>query len=55
MYEITTCGITPDDDIKANLAKEAPVLPERYDVVLHACGKAHVVPKQKLRNKLFMM
>jgi len=44
-YEVTTCGITPDDMIKANLAKEVPVLPEAYDVVLHACGKAHVVPK----------
>jgi nucleoside-diphosphate-sugar epimerase len=44
-YEVTTCGITPDDMIKANLAKEVPTLPERYDVVLHACGKAHVVPK----------
>ena len=53
MYEITTCGITPDDDIKANLAKEAPVLPERYDVVLHACGKAHVVPKTEAEKQAF--
>ena len=53
VYEITTCGITPDDDIKANLAKEAPVLPERYDVVLHACGKAHVVPKTEAEKQAF--
>ena len=52
-YEVTTCGITPDDMIKANLAKEVPALPERYDVVLHACGKAHVVPKTEEEKKAF--
>lgn len=52
-YEVTTCGITPDDMIKANLAKELPVLSERYDVVLHACGKAHVVPKTEEEKQAF--
>ena len=41
-YDVTTCGITPDDMIKVNLAKEVPALNEHYDVVLHACGKAHM-------------
>lgn len=53
MYDVTTCGITADDMIKANLAKEVPVLTERYDVVLHACGKAHVVPKTKEEEQAF--
>lgn len=52
-YEVATCGITPDDMIKANLAKEVPELSERYDVVLHACGKAHVVPKTEAEKKAF--
>lgn len=52
-YEVTTCGITPDDMIKANLAKEVPCLPEKYDVVLHACGKAHVVPKTEAEKQAF--
>ena len=52
-YEVTTCGITEADDIKANLAKEIPVLPTRYDVVLHACGKAHVVPKTEEEKQQF--
>lgn len=52
-YEVTTCGITPDDMLKANLAKEVPELPERYDVVLHACGKAHVVPKTETEKQSF--
>ena len=51
--EVTTCGITPDDMVKANLAKEAPELPEKYDVVLHACGKAHVVPKTEAEKQAF--
>ena len=52
-YEVTTCGITPDDMVKANLAKEVPSLPERYDVILHACGKAHVVPKTDAEKQAF--
>ena len=52
-YQVTTCGITPDDMIKVNLANEIPVLPELYDVVLHACGKAHVVPKTEAEKQAF--
>ena len=52
-YEVTTCGITPDDILKANLAKDVPDLPERYDVVLHAAGKAHVVPKTEEEKQAF--
>lgn len=52
-YQVTTCGITPDDMIKANLAKDVPVLPEKYEVVLHACGKAHVVPKTEAEKQAF--
>lgn len=53
MYEVTTCGITPDDVIKANLAKEVPDLIDHYDVVLHACGKAHTVPKTEAEKQVF--
>lgn len=53
LYEVTTCGITPEDKIKANLAKEVPVLPCQYDVILHACGKAHVVPKTEKEKQAF--
>lgn len=52
-YEVTTCGITPEDMIKANLAKDVPELSEHYDVVLHACGKAHVVPKTEAEKQAF--
>ncbi len=52
-YEVTTCGITQDDEIKVNLAKDVPELGQRYDVVLHAAGKAHVVPRTEDEKKLF--
>lgn len=52
-YDVTTCGIMSDDMLKANLAKDVPELPERYDVVLHACGKAHVVPKTEAEKQAF--
>jgi len=52
-YGVTTCGITPNDMIKANLSVEEPNLPEHYDIVLHACGKAHMVPKTEAEKKVF--
>lgn len=44
-YDVTLCGITNNDDIHVNLAKETPLLSERYDIVFHAAGKAHVIPR----------
>ena len=52
-YEVATCGITPDDMIKANLAQEVPALDRHYDVVLHACGKAHTVPRTEVEKQVF--
>lgn len=53
MYEVTTCGITPKDAIYANLASEVPSLDKHYDIVLHACGKAHVIPRTESDKQLF--
>lgn len=52
-YEVTTIGITPKDMLNCNLANDVPVLSEHYDVVLHACGKAHSVPKTEAEKKVF--
>ena len=52
-YEVTLCGITDKDDIRVNLAKDVPVFKEQYDVVLHAAGKAHVVPKTPEEEQAF--
>lgn len=52
-FEVITCGITPEDQIKVNLAKEIPEFYRHYDIVLHACGKAHVVPRTPEEEKAF--
>jgi nucleoside-diphosphate-sugar epimerase len=52
-YDVTTCGITSDDMIKVNFVTDIPTFHERYDIVLHACGKAHVIPKTAEEIKSF--
>lgn len=52
-YDITTIGITDQDNIKANIAKDIPSLPEKFDVILHAAGKAHIYPKTQEEIKSF--
>ncbi len=44
-YEVTTLGKSPSNEISVNLATDIPELQKHYDVILHACGKAHIVPK----------
>lgn len=39
---VTTLGLSDGDDISVDLGRTEPVLPVRYDVVLHAAGLAHV-------------
>lgn len=53
LYDVHTIGLTDDDDIKINMAKEVPSINTHYDVVLHAAGKAHVVPKTEAEKQAF--
>lgn len=52
-YEVVTCGITSEDMIRANLAETVPQFDRHFDVVLHACGKAHTVPKTESEKQAF--
>lgn len=53
-YEtVHTMGLGQEDDVKINLAKEVPAINTHYDIVLHACGKAHVVPRTPEEEKAF--
>lgn len=52
-YEISTVGLNLQDDYYINIAQNVPVFRERYDVVLHAAGKAHSVPKTEEEKQLF--
>ena len=53
MYEVTTVGLLPQDDYTVNIAQEVPELRERYDIVLHAAGKAHSVPRTEAEKQVF--
>lgn len=52
-YETITVGLAEDDDYQIDIVKEIPELKESYNVVLHAAGKAHVVPKTKEDEQSF--
>ena len=53
IYDVHTIGLTDEDDIKINIAKEVPPINTHYDVVLHAAGKAHTVPKTEAEKQVF--
>lgn len=53
-YDVSTVGLTAEDDYTVNLSKEIPCLSRLYDIVLHAAGKAHIVPKTEQEKRLFM-
>lgn len=53
MYDITTIGISDKNDLKTNLTKDIPELPNKYDIVLHAAGKAHLYPKTEAERQAF--
>lgn len=44
-FEVKTMGLSRQDDFPVNIATTVADIPEPFDVVLHAAGKAHVVPK----------
>ncbi|MDD3645395.1 MAG: NAD-dependent epimerase/dehydratase family protein [Bacteroidales bacterium] len=52
-FEVKTLGLTDSDDYKVNIATTIPDFGDSFDVVLHAAGKAHVVPKTEEEKKLF--
>ena len=52
-YKVKTIGLTSVDDFNLNLANEIPQFNESYDVVLHAAGKAHSIPKTEAEKKVF--
>ena len=50
---VHTLGLTENDRFCVNLSREIPQLSQPYDVVLHAAGKAHVVPLTEAEKKEF--
>jgi len=52
-YQVKTLGLTDTDDIVSDLALEVSTLSESYDIVFHAAGKAHSVPKTEAEKQVF--
>lgn len=52
-YIVSTLGLSSQNDYSVDLAKEIPCLKEAYDIVLHAAGKAHCIPKTEEEKQAF--
>ena len=51
-HTITTIGRTNSDCI-CDLALDVPKLTQAFDLVIHAAGKAHIVPRTEEESKAF--
>lgn len=51
--EINTLGRNTKNDIQVDLSKGAETLDGNYDLVVHAAGKAHIVPRNGAEEKEF--
>lgn len=51
-YKITTLGRSPVNDISGDISKEIFIL-QKFDLVIHAAGKAHSVPRNPQESQEF--
>lgn len=52
-YEVDTLALDETATYNINLVTDEIILNKKYDVVLHAAGKAHVIPRTPEEEKLF--
>ena len=52
-YKVETLGLSSSENIICNIAQEVPVLNTNYDIVLHAAGKAHSIPRTEAEARVF--
>lgn len=52
-YDVDTLALDEKATYNMNLVTDEIILNKRYDIVLHAAGKAHVVPRTDAEIKLF--
>ena len=52
-FSIKTIGLSDIDYYKTNLATSVPDLKDVFNIVIHAAGKAHSVPKTEAEGKVF--
>lgn len=52
-YVVKTLGRSGENDIVADLSTGVPRINETFDIVYHAAGKAHSVPRTEAESKMF--
>lgn len=52
-FEVVTVGIGKIDNVKIDLSENVPLFKEKFDVVLHAAGKAHSIPRNEEETLAF--
>ena len=52
-YNIISVGLSPQDTYLVDIATDIPTFTDAFDVVFHAAGKAHSVPKTEAEERLF--
>lgn len=53
IFNVKTIGLSHNDTYNIDIAKTTPTLKEPFDIVLHAAGKAHFVPRNDEEKRLF--
>jgi nucleoside-diphosphate-sugar epimerase len=53
-FEIVSIGMSNQNDIVSDLASNIPNLNQRFDIIVHAAGKAHMVPKTTIQDDEFL-
>src|ERR1700754_1894467 len=51
--DIKLLGRARTNDIEVDLAKEIPKINNKFDIVIHAAGKAHSLPKTEQQSQEF--
>ena len=52
-YNIISVGLSPQDTYLVDIATDIPTFIDAFDVVFHAAGKAHSIPKTEEEKQLF--
>ncbi len=52
-FQVKTIGLMPDEDYRVNFCDTIPDLPESFDLILHAAGKAHSIPQTEKEKQAF--
>jgi nucleoside-diphosphate-sugar epimerase len=52
-YKVKSMGLSAEDDLQINLSSIVPTINQSFDVVFHAAGKAHTIPKTEAEKQAF--